>query len=272
MASAFAQRGVTVEQAETTRPGEEATLAEGAIARGIRTIVAVGGDGTWSNVAGAILRSGQPVKLGLIPAGTGSDLAKSLGIPANDVPACVDIVRAGRTRAIDVGRVEDRYFLNVAGFGYDVAVLEDTKKVGWLSGSLLYVYCALRQVRSFPGFSVEMEVDGERSRRDLLMLIVANGAIFGGGFRIAPGASVDDGTLDLVGFRNIGAWKRLKLMAQLRRGTHEQARETERIAVRAFRLRFDQPPTYEIDGEWNKAASAEVDICLTPAALRVLVP
>jgi len=184
----------------------------------------------------------------------------------------VDIVRGGRTRAIDVGRVEGRYFLNVAGFGYDVAVIEDTKKVGWLSGSILYVYCALRQVRTFPGFSVEMEVDGEsRGRRDLLMLVLSNGAIFGGGFRVAPGASPSDGTLDSLGFHNMGAWKRLKLMAQLRRGTHERAPETERTPGRVFRLRFDSPPTYETDGEWNQAASAELEISLLPAALHVLV-
>ena len=269
---AFSRVGLAVEHGQTTRAGEEAILAQDAIARGARTIVAVGGDGTWSNTAGAILRSKAPVRLGLIPAGTGSDLAKSLGVPANDIPACVDIVRAGRTRAIDVGRVEERYFINVAGFGYDVAVIEDTRKVGWLSGSILYIYCALRQVRSFPGFSVEMAVDGgEWARRELLMLIVANAAIFGGGFRIAPGASPDDGNLDMVGFRNMGAWKRLKLMTQLRRGTHERAQETDRFAARSLRLRFDKPPAYETDGEWNQAASAELEISLLPAALPVLV-
>jgi diacylglycerol kinase (ATP) len=118
-----------------------------------------------------------------------------------------------------------------------------------------------------------MEVDGaSQGRRELLMLILSNGAIFGGGFRVAPGASPCDGTLDSVGFHNMGAWKRLKLMAQLRRGTHERARETERTPGRVFRLRFDRPPTYETDGEWNQAASAELEVSLLPAVLPVLVP
>jgi diacylglycerol kinase (ATP) len=271
--SALRAAGGEVEHGATTRPGEEAELATAAIARGIRRVVAVGGDGTWGNVANAVLRSGQPVTLGIIPGGTGSDLAKSLGIPGKDLAACARIVRNGHVRSMDVGRIEDKYFLNVAGFGYDIAVIEDSWRVRWLSGGLVYQYCALRQLGAFPGFPVEIEIDGvPAGREDLLMLILANGRVFGGGFQIAPRADVGDGRLDAMAFRNMGVLRRLGLMARLLRGTHEGSPVVKATTARTYRLRFQAPPAYETDGEWNQARSAEITVETVPGALRVLVP
>jgi diacylglycerol kinase (ATP) len=262
-----------VEHGLTSGPGTEAILATGAIERGFGTIVAVGGDGTWSNVGNAILRSGKPVKLGLVPGGTGCDLAKSLGIPARDIRACGRIILEGHTKTIDVGRVDDRYFLNIAGFGYDVAVLEDSWSVGYLEGDLLYLYCAVRQLHRFSGFPVEITADGGApDRREMLMLIVANARVFGGGFRIAPRADLADGRLDVMAFRNMGFWERLKIMVALLRGTHEKNHRVTASTVSSLTLRFDAPPAYETDGEWNRAASSEVKIESVPGALRVLVP
>jgi len=257
----------------TGRPGDEGALTEAAVAKGFRKLVAVGGDGTWSNVGNAILRTGAPVSLGLVPAGTGCDLAKSLGIPGRDVAACVRVVAAGCTRTIDVGRIEDRHFLNVAGFGFDIAVIEDSWNVRWLGGDLLYLYCALRQMYSFPGFEVEIEADGlAPGRRDLLMLIVANARVFGGGFRIAPEADLADGHVDAFAFGNVGLARRLQLMLRLMKGTHAADPGVSSGRARSLLLRFEQPPVYETDGEWNRARSREVRIESVPAALRVLVP
>jgi diacylglycerol kinase (ATP) len=256
----------------TSGPGDEERLTEEALANGFRRIVAAGGDGTWSKVANAILRSGQPAELGLIASGTGCDLAKSLGIP-RDVPGAVRIVQEGRARVIDVGRIEDRYFVNIAGFGYDVAVLEDSWSVSHLKGELLYLYCALRQLRSFPGFPVEIEVDGaSQGRQELLMLIVANAKVFGGGFRIAPKADLADGRLDAVGFANMGLFRRLGTIGRLLQGTHEGSPEVTATTARRLRLKFDAPPPYETDGEWNRARSNDLEVEVVPAALRVLAP
>jgi diacylglycerol kinase (ATP) len=270
---ALERPGVPVEHALTTRAGEEGELAERAIARGFRKIVAVGGDGTWSNVAGGMLRSGQPAALGLVPGGTGCDLAKSLGIPAKDVAGQAAIVHDGVQRAIDVGRVEGKHFLNVAGFGYDIAVLENSWKVRWLSGDLLYLYCALKQLGSFPGFPVEIEADGaSHGRRELLLLVLANGRIFGGGFRIAPGADLSDGRLDVSVFGNAGLFGRLAMLVGLLRGTHGSLAGVSTFSGRRFRLRFEEPPAFETDGEWNRAAGTDVELEMLPAALRVMVP
>jgi len=257
----------------SARAGDEIGVARDAIAQGHRRLVAVGGDGTWSNVANAILRSGQEVALGLVAGGTGCDLAKSLGIPAQDPEKAAGVAAAGHTRRIDVGTVESRHFLNVLGFGFDIAVIEDSWKVRWLRGSPLYLYCALRQLYRFPGFAVEMTTDGEAARRqDMLMLVIANARVFGGGFQIAPAADLGDGQLDAVAFANMPVRRRLPIMVSLLRGTHAAAPEVRTGRAASFRLRFDGPPAYETDGEWNRAASSELAVGTRPAALRVLVP
>ena len=265
--------GGAVAHGITAAAGDEARLTAEALGRGFRRIVAVGGDGTWSNVGNAIIRSGVDAALGLVPAGTGCDLAKSIGVPGRDLARCARIARDGHSRRIDAGRIEDRYFLNVAGFGFDIAVIEDSLKVRFLGGDLLYLYCALRQLHRFPGFSVSLAVDGEApSRREMLMLVVANARIFGGGFKIAPEADLADGRLDVVSFANMPLLRRLSIMGRLLGGTHGRAPEVASRPGRRVDLRFDAPPAYETDGEWHRAATADLTIEAVPGALRVLVP
>jgi diacylglycerol kinase (ATP) len=262
-----------LDHALTAEPGDEARLATEAIGRGFRRIVAVGGDGTWSNVGNAILRSGVGARLGLVPGGTGCDLAKTLGIPPRDVQACCRVILGGRARSIDVGRIEDRYFLNIAGFGYDVAVLEDSWNVAYLEGSALYLYCALRQLGSYRGFAVDAEVDGRPlGGQDLLMLIVANARVFGGGFKVAPEADVEDGLLDAVSFGNMGLAGRVSALVRLLRGTHRAHPRVSCEAGSRLVYRFASPPAYETDGEWNRARSSEIVVEAVPRALQVLVP
>ncbi len=262
-----------VEHALTQEPGDETRLAKEAIARGFRRIVAVGGDGTWGNVGNAILGSGEPAALGLVPAGTGCDLAKTLGIPPRGVQEWCRIILAGRTRTIDVGRIEGKYFLNIAGFGYDVAVLEQSWSVGYLEGGALYLYCALRQLHAYRGFQLEAEADGRAlGRQDMLMVIVANARIFGGGFKVAPQADLEDGRLNAISFANMGFGQRVTALVGLLRGTHEAHPRVSSLAASRLVYRFGAAPAYETDGEWNQARGSELVIESVPRALRVLVP
>jgi YegS/Rv2252/BmrU family lipid kinase len=271
--SALGKNG-EVQHALTARSGDEARLTRDALDQGFRTVVAVGGDGTWSNVANALILEGaSEVALGLVPAGTGCDFGKSLGIPANDIGACASIVRDGADRTLDVGRVEGRHFLNVFGVGFDVAVIEDSWKVTWLGGDLVYPYCALRQVYGFPGFTVAVSKEGSPADpTELLMLVIANARFFGGAFQIAPQADLEDGRLDCVAFANMPLMRRLRTMGLLAKGRHGAAPGVETSQGRSFVLRFDRPPTYETDGEWNQAKAAELVVECVPRALRVRVP
>ena len=268
-----------LDHALTTEPGDEERLAAEAVGRGFRRVVAVGGDGTWSKVANGVLLGNahlpaeQQAALGLVPGGTGCDFGKSLGIPRDDLGKATAIVRAGHTRAVDVGRIEGRHFLNICGFGYDVAVLEHSWTVKYLEGEQLYLYCAVKQLGSYPGFGVEIEADGvSLGKHELLMLIVANAKFFGGKFKIAPRADLGDGRLDMVRFSNMSLLRRLDIMQRLLRGVHEGSPLVKADQASRLRLRFlsGDPPTYETDGEWNRAKSATVEIETLPGALRVL--
>jgi diacylglycerol kinase (ATP) len=265
--------GCDVRHALSSAAGHESDLAQKAVEDGFTRIVAIGGDGTWSNVANGLLRAGRPARLALVAGGTGCDFAKTVGTPAGDLAASVQVIRAGVTKRVDVGRVEGRYFLNLAGFGYDVAVLEASWKVNWLKGDLRYVYCAALQIGSYPGFQVGLQDDsGKSERRDLLMLIVANARHFGGQFRIAPHADLTDGRLDVVAFSNARAWRRPALMSGLMRGTHLGSPGVTSVQTARLRLEFEQPPAYETDGEWNRARSATLEIETVAGAIDVLVP
>jgi diacylglycerol kinase (ATP) len=265
---AFAAVGITDVRLSDVPRGEQ-TLARRAIEEGKRTLVAVGGDGTWSNVANVILGTGADVRLGLVAAGTGNDFYKTVGAPARDPAATARLVADGTEVRVDVGRIEDRYFLNVAGFGFDIAVLEDIRDIGWLRGRALYFYSALRQLLGYRG--VEIGVGSGASRRQArhLMLIVANARHFGGSFRIAPQASLVDGKLDVVSIHDATAMRRLQLFGAAMRGTHGDHPEVVVEQSDCFHLSFPSPPAYETDGEYNVASSAQLEVSCVPRRLRV---
>ena len=265
---AFAAVGVT-DIRSTSAKGDEKTVALRAIQDGARTIVAVGGDGTWSNVANAILGAGAPVRLALAAAGTGNDFAKTVGAPASDYAATARLAVDGPDLAVDVGRIENRFFLNVAGFGFDIAVLEQVETVNWLKGDALYLYCALRQLFGYRGITVDVAPRGPEPH---LMLVIANGKNFGGAFRIAPGASITDGLLDAVAIGAASPMRRVALFGAATKGTHVGKPEVRTTQASSFTLTFGAPPAYETDGEYNRASSATLEVRCVPGALRVVTP
>ena len=273
--------------ATTTRPGEERDLAARAVDEGFEVVVAVGGDGTWSNVADRLVASGRTdVALGILPNGTGNDFGRNLGFdPANPSHA-VKALAAGHVRSIDVGRVdslsasehspallEARHFLNLVGFGFDVAVIDAASRARFLKGALLYKVTALRQLFRFAGIDINIESGSGvvRSRRHL-MLTVSNGQYFGGGFPIAPGATVEDGWLHACQISDAAPLTRLKLFNMAERGRHVTSDRVEVLSDASFRLEFDEPVRFEMDGDVRRAAQNTLDVRVMPLALRVVAP
>lgn len=272
--SAFAGLGVS-EVRLTTGKGDERAQARRALDDGFDTLVACGGDGTWSNVANALIdaHAGRQARLALIATGTGNDFAKTVGAPARDFTATARLAVDGSDMAVDVGRIEDRHFLNVSGFGFDIAVLEDIERISWLKGDMLYLYSALRQLFSYGG--VRIGIGSAKKRRDSrrhLMLIVANARNFGGSFKIAPAASVTDGKLDAISIHDAAPLARVRLFAAATKGTHIMAPEVFVEQAPAFTLEFEEPPAYETDGEYHRAVGAAIRIDCVPSALRVVTP
>lgn len=251
----------------TTHAGDEARLVAEALHDGVETIVVAGGDGTWSKCAVPLARAGSPARMAFLAAGTGNDFAENLGISAHDPAHLAQRIAEGFTeRRVDLGRVDDTWFLNVAGFGFDVAVLR--RSHGWrlIHGSAVYVISSIQELVGFPGFDVS--VDGVAGRR--LMTVFSNGARFGGAFRIAPDARVDDGLIDAILVDDASPLARVPLLLRALRGTHAgHPRVTLRRQPR-YALRFDAPPLFEADGELCRAARDTVEVASVPAALRVV--
>ena len=254
----------------TVAPRDEIALARQAIAEGVTTIVACGGDGTISNVANAIVASGADVRLALIAAGTGNDFYKTVGAPALDIAKTAKLAVEGGDVRVDVGQIEDKYFLNVTGFGFDMAVLEDIQTIRWLKGPALYNYSALRQLMFYRGVGIDIATNGHRRSAHHLMLIIANARHFGGTFKIAPQASLTDGLLDAVSFHDATPLTRLSLFGAAIAGTHAKRPQVKVEQGDRFTLRFESPPPYETDGEYNVARSSTVVVKCVPGALRVV--
>lgn len=270
--SAFAGVGVTDIRVTEAREGERA-VAQRAIDEGATTLVACGGDGTWGNVANALLESGaaSSVRLALVAAGTGNDFAKTVGAPAGDVAATARLVAEGHDTRVDVGRIEDHYFLNICGFGFDIAVLEDIPTIPLLKGNAVYIYSALRQLVGYGGVDIDITSPaGRRGAKRHLMLVIANAKNFGGAFRIAPDASLTDGALDAISIHDASAWRRVKLFGAATTGTHAGQPEVRTEQAPSFVVHFSAPPAYETDGEYRRASSAEIEVRCVPGALRVV--
>ncbi len=268
----FAAVGVT-DVRLTERPGDETRLAALALQDGATTIVACGGDGTWSNAANAILSSGSSCRLALLAAGTGNDFAKTVGAPARDLAATAKLAVEGPEMLVDVGRIEDRFFLNVTGFGFDIAVLDDLVNIPMLTGDLLYLGAALRQLFKFRGMPIDITSAAvARGARAHLMLIIANGRNFGGMFQIAPDARVNDGKLDAISILDASPLTRVRMLAAAPSGGHVRNPLVLSEQATSFTLKFDAPPAYETDGEYHRATSSTLEISCLPGALRLATP
>jgi diacylglycerol kinase (ATP) len=268
-AATLAEFGIS-EILKTKESGDEAQLTPAAIDRGFTTILVVGGDGTCSRVAEAILESGSGCALAVLPCGTGNDIAKTLGV--NEMPArdIARLVAAGTTTRMDVGRVGQHYFLNSLGFGFVASVLEATQHVHFLKGDAVYIYSALAQLFTYRGLSVSADSISNSHTRKMLMLTVSNGRFLGGAFRIAPNASVVDGQLDFGFVGDSSVIDRVRLFAGAFRGTHLSLPSVKAESARGMTLRFAAAPMMEVDGELRQALSSTVKIECVPHALSVI--
>jgi diacylglycerol kinase (ATP) len=268
----FAEHGIT-DIRTTAAPGDEARVVGEAVRDGAETIAVAGGDGTWGKCAVALARLGSPARMAFIANGTGNDFAKNLPTPAADHRAMAALVAHGtREQTVDLGRVDEQWFLNVAGFGFDVEVnVATADRTGWLRGDAVYIAAALRLLFRYHGFRVTADVFGDEGPRLRMMLIISNGKNFGGAFLIAPSASVDDGLLDFVSVGDVHKLARIPLFARALRGAHLTHPAVGAVRAAAATLTFDAPPRFELDGDLHQATGSIVQVGLIPRALRVLV-
>ncbi len=225
-----------------------------AVSAGADKILVAGGDGSIHEVVNGILRSGRPAGLGVIPIGTGNDFAKASSIPVDWKEAATELaIRMEKNtpaRPIDAGRMNDRYFANGAGIGFDAKVNRIARDIQWRIGDLVYLAAVFKgMVDGVITPHVTMKFLGQTVEGPITLANISNGAWVGGMFHIAPMARNDDGELDLV---IAGAVSRLRIMAllpKLMQGTHIDQPEITHSRITRCQITAAAPVPSHLDGE-----------------------
>ena len=254
----------------TKKPGDAEKWASKAIRSGCDYIVVAGGDGTLNEVVNGAARTRHKMRIGIVPLGTGNDFARTLDLPFS-VDENIDILRNGKTRALDIVRVRSdrtRYFVNVSAGGFSGIVREKiTPEIKRNWGPLAYIRSAAAALPQLHGYNTRLVLDdSEELSSALYNVVIANGRFVAGGLPIAPEADPRDGLLDVVLIPKQGAAEMALLAAEIILGKHISSRLV--IARRAKKVAVRSRPGmwFNVDGELVGRATAEFQVL--PRALR----
>jgi len=266
--AALADGGVRpVLLAATSRADAEA-LAAAAVADGVAAVAALGGDGAAHAALQAV--AGSTTALGLLPAGTGNDLALALGVPKDAAAAARAIaedVTGGTHRRLDAARTGDRWWATVLCCGFDSAVTDRANRLRWPRGPRRYDVAILAELARLRPRPVGLTVDGVGSSEEVTLVAVGNTAWYGGGLRIAPGADPTDGLLDVVVIGPVSRRELVRTRPRLAAGTHVDHPAVTVLRGREVTLHGTGLTTYA-DGEPVCGLPA-VSVCV-PGAVAVV--
>ena len=261
------QTGHTYHIHRSSRPREATSLAAQAAGEGMDLVVAVGGDGTVCEVGRGLIRTNTA--LGVIPAGTGNDYCRCLGIPQDPTEAA-KLLLTGRARPVDAMRAGDVVGLNISSVGFDVEVVRRSRRFLWL-GKLSYVAGVFSALLSFKGISLELDMDGERREGAYFLLAAGKGTDYGGGMRVLPNARVDSGMLDVCLVEPAGLWTVLRFLPSFIKGRHVGNKIVHMGRVRRVEIISPGAMTLNVDGEIVQAGERVV-LEVLPRALQVIAP
>ncbi len=270
----FLARGIELVVHESNAVGDLEQQIKLAVTDGCRHIVVAGGDGSVHEAVNGIMAGGGNAVLSVIPSGTGNDFAKACGIPLDWQLAVTQLatrIAAGKPcRHLDLGRVNERYFANGAGIGFDARVTAIARSIRWPIGDLVYllgIFRGMAEGIATPEF--EITANGQTRRGPVTLANIANGPWIGGMFHIAPMASNDDGAFDLVVADPVTRLQILGLLPKLMRGKHMGASIVSHSAVTEVTIISAEPVPSHLDGEVQPDQS-RFDVSMLPGALRLL--
>lgn len=259
-------------RARTTRvAGDAATLVSEALRAGADCVAVLGGDGTVNEaVNGYVGVARESQALAVIPAGTGNDFAKMIGVGGDWRAACDRIVAGGRRR-VDAGRCNGRYFANGIGAGFDAQVAMEANAIRWLGGNAVYGLALARTLLlRYATPEARITHDGGIHEGRVTMVAAANGTTYGGVFRIAPDADIADGLLELMIADALSRTGILGLIPHVLRGTHVGRTGVTLVRSRRIRIQTAQPLAVHADGEILNHGATQLDIEALPRALCVV--
>lgn len=267
--AALDSAGVPYTAAKSAYPGHAVELARQAVIAGHEKIVALGGDGTMREVAMSVFNT--DATMGIIPCGTGNDMARPLGISTDPLTA-LDVVLHGERRLMDAATANDELFFNVAGFVFDVDVLDYTElyKKKYKNGSFAYLRGLLSAIAGMRSRRTEIVWPDGSKTYNVLMIAAANGTHIGGGMMVAPEADPFDGLLDVCVMHDVTKPALFTLLPRFLRGKHISEkyltyfRTTELMAV------CDPASRIQVDGE--VMPGTPVTFRIVPEALWIILP
>jgi diacylglycerol kinase (ATP) len=229
-------------------------------------IVAVGGDGTVNETASAI--AGTNKVLGIIPFGSGNGLARFLKIPMNTINA-IKALNTGRTEAMDAGKINDKWFFNMAGMGFD-AHISEVFSHGKTRGFRQYFKSSVKEISNYKARQYHLEIDGNRYDRKAFMLSFANSSQYGNNAHVSPKASLHDGLIDVCIIKQFPVFRLLEMGLRMLTKTSESSKYVEIIRGRHVKVKRDAPDAVHLDGE-PQIMGAEAEIIIVPGSLNVIV-
>lgn len=282
------EQGWQVTWRETRVPGDAVTYAREAVAQGCDVAIAAGGDGTVGAVAHGL--AGSETALGVLPLGTSNVWAKEVGIPSASyllhpqvraslgmgAPWLLDAAQVlveGHRMRVDLGRVNDRYFLMWAGVGLDAQVAEEVEhnpEAKRRLGRLAFYWAGVYTAMAYRGVRAHVWVDGRRVMRRMIVAVVSNIQLYGGVVRISPLAKLDDGLLDVCIFQGSGILSTARHLVRVLAGQHLRDPEVDFYEARRVVIRPAEPLPIHVDGDFLGHTPAVIEV--VPQALTVLVP
>ncbi len=262
-------RSLDARFAVTEGPGHATELAREAVMAGHEVVVAVGGDGTMNEVAQGLLNT--PAALALVPCGSGNGLARHLGLPRSPLGALRLAAGTGsRVVAVDTGTANGKPFFNAMGLGLDADVSQRFNRLT-RRGLPAYARVAWSALRELRAQRCIVTCGARQETMDVLLIAIANSDQYGNNARIAPGARVDDGRLDLVAIRSIGLLRAATLVPRLFLGNIDRSPHVTRFTGPRFVIDRMGPGLIHTDGETHPMP-ARVEVEVQPRSLRIIIP
>lgn len=237
----------------------------------INKIIAVGGDGTVTEVAKGIIKRGYGV-LGIIAGGTGNDLIKSIGL-SKDLKESIETIINSNTIELDICLVNGYKFLNIGSVGLDAEVTERAHSVKkYIDGKLSYIAGVFLTLLKFKKKNVTIEIDGEKFKRNLVLFATGNGKYYGGGLKMIPNSNINDGYLHSTLVKDISNFRIATIFPEIFRGTHiRHTKYVETFKSKTVKITSEEDLYINVDGELFPAGK-QIDFSIVEEKFQVLAP
>ena len=275
--SALKAAGVDFHLAVSEKKGQIVDLAEQAVLQKFSPVIVAGGDGSIGDAANGLMRAAQSARvpmppLGIMPTGSANDIVYALGLPS-DLNEAARVIAAGKIRAMDLGKLNDRYFVNNSAAGLEPYVTIKHEKIHWIKGMARYLVAAVQAIVEKPEWNGEVKWDDGEFKGALSFISIGNGRRTGG-FFMTPHADPFDGKLTLAfGYRGtrLGLFQALPRAFNEDKGSYVEMDGMKEVHSTRVSIHLDQPSPAHTDGELFQQWIQDFEYEILPACLSVIV-